>query len=1270
MKVNNMEEGLKNYKWELTYSTSGLKDNGEPTDILHDFYIPALKRITEYDRVAGYFRSSSLAAASQGYTSFLNHGGKMRMIVGADLQLQDVAAILAGNNQRLSDKLMEELENEDTWPEAVRNGVALLGEMVSSGRLKIKVAFRVKASTNEPLSVDSTEDGYVHEKWFVMKDSEGNRIYGSGSLNESRTALVLNAENIDIHCDWDSSKDALRVCGAEERFNALWSNENPYMVVKEIPDAVRDRLIHLKTITNKPTEIDGTVIQTEIEPSVEEMLKFAVLRDAPKMPNGLYVGMYSAPVEPWPHQEIVSRKLIESHPYSYLMCDEVGLGKTIEAALAMRSLILSGRAKKVMIVAPASLTDQWQRELAQKAMLPFAKTRVRPGGTGKIDHEYIYPRPAEDIDTDLYSPDFNIISSGLVSRKERVSAIDRSEECDVILVDEAHYARRQNPRGGSLETAKYGNLYKSIDEHLKKKAKGLWLATATPMQIDAIEVFDLFRLTDRTGQYEADPTLSMTYFQLMGKLIGEMSLTRQQWAILGQSYAQIEALDPFLWNNIQKTAVTSKNRKVLYNLPLKDPMRADVKYLKQPMFSASPLSRVMMRHTRRLLEIYRQNGELSSNLATRHIRPICAIEFTPEEETFYNSLEDYCSGLNEQMRKYNHQLRQIMGFYLNFLQLRFASSFYAIQQTLTRRLKRVNQTLILGGRTFETEEEFQDAIDQLRDSDEYDEADISEITFDALLKDRNQKDLEWERDELKKMIDHLGLMSQTPSKIQRLLEELSARTVRGRVRQTVLFTRFYDTLKNIRDYLRIRSSGMRVGVYSGGHAEWYDPEAGRDVSTTHEEIKRLFLTGEIDLLLCTDAAAEGLNLQTADLLINFDLGWNPMKIEQRIGRIDRIGQKYSDIEVMNMCYLGSTEEKVYGRLCERLQLAGLVVGAQQISMLPVDQEMFRKLHSGEITLEQLEKEAKDRLKKQKEATAQMEMSPQDMYDMYHRISGDMHSKEYPADLQSIWDAFTTSSYFENLGAKILPNGRWHLPASDYASEFTGTISREMADTPEEFMTWGNDTIDFIMNNMANRLEDCPCVKRVSVTEGIVEVGGYVVATTNGKMLITSYSSLSGLYVDHTSTIEETDIKSAKAKLKLIAKAEAEKTVVAMKAIKKNAEVADLHETLVRSCAVAVLEKYKNSGINKYSDIAKALTEIKNPLFTAELPYNKFTGKANLLVFPIFEASGKISVNICGELYNSCSELIQRSASELHKKKTEIAVEDVLHRVSPKKPTIG
>ena len=75
-----MERGLKEIEWRLTYYTSDMAENGKPVDILHDFYLPALNLVTRYDRVAGYFRSSSLAAASQGYTAFLRHGGKMWLL--------------------------------------------------------------------------------------------------------------------------------------------------------------------------------------------------------------------------------------------------------------------------------------------------------------------------------------------------------------------------------------------------------------------------------------------------------------------------------------------------------------------------------------------------------------------------------------------------------------------------------------------------------------------------------------------------------------------------------------------------------------------------------------------------------------------------------------------------------------------------------------------------------------------------------------------------------------------------------------------------------------------------------------------------------------------------------------------------------------------------------------------------------------------------------------------------------------------------------------
>ena len=202
-----MASDFQSVTWRLSYRTSAMNLDGEPTDILHEFYIPALRLASAYDRVAGYFRSSSLAAASQGYTSFLDRDGRMRLIVGTDLDSVDVTAILAGDEARLSHALLKELEAPDTWEEAVRDGVTLLSFMVASGKLEVRVAVRKNAITGEPMVMEAADDGYVHEKWFVMVDKNGNHIYGSGSLNESKTALMYNAENIDIHCDWEGGSD-------------------------------------------------------------------------------------------------------------------------------------------------------------------------------------------------------------------------------------------------------------------------------------------------------------------------------------------------------------------------------------------------------------------------------------------------------------------------------------------------------------------------------------------------------------------------------------------------------------------------------------------------------------------------------------------------------------------------------------------------------------------------------------------------------------------------------------------------------------------------------------------------------------------------------------------------------------------------------------------------------------------------------------------------------------------------------------------------------
>ena len=138
-----MGGGLSGYEWEIDYRTSAITLDRRPVDILHDFYIPALRRSVGYDRMAGYFSSSFLAAASQGFSSFVGRTGHLRLVVGASLAAQDVEAILKGDEERLTSRLDESLGDPGAWPEDVERGVDLLTWMVAHRYLELRVAIRI-----------------------------------------------------------------------------------------------------------------------------------------------------------------------------------------------------------------------------------------------------------------------------------------------------------------------------------------------------------------------------------------------------------------------------------------------------------------------------------------------------------------------------------------------------------------------------------------------------------------------------------------------------------------------------------------------------------------------------------------------------------------------------------------------------------------------------------------------------------------------------------------------------------------------------------------------------------------------------------------------------------------------------------------------------------------------------------------------------------------------------------------------------------------------
>ena len=1261
-----MSDTFKDRKWRFSYKTSSVDEQGRPINVLRAFYIPALSRAVTYDRMAGYFRSSALAVASEGYTAILNRKeGHIRLIVGADLDVKDVQAILNGDEQRMTNELLNELKEPENWDEAVQDGVSLLSAMIAAGRMEIRVALRKHSSSGEALAFDDTSDGYVHEKWMVLKDAGGNTIAASGSFNESLTAMKLNAENLDVYCSWNEGTDAERIREYESSFNMAWKNQSPALAVLPLPVAVRERLITIGNTYGKQQEIDERIRKLRLQPKAIDLLRFAVLKDAPYMPGGEMLGIYTAPVEPWPHQEIVARRLVNTWPYSWMMCDEVGLGKTIESALAMRSLYLSGIAKRILIAAPKSLTKQWHRELHEKAMMPFALSAASP----KVSHSYIGEElPVED--GQLFSPDLNIVSTGLIAREKHEKALGKSKGYEIALVDEAHYARRRNPVDGDMNPPDYGKLYHALENTLLKKTSSLWMATATPMQINQIETWDLLRLTRRAASYQNDPTLTLNYYGVLGKQVRDEELSPDEWRFLGRSFEQLKTSDPFLWDQIQKTCVDTKNAKVLaglsiYNQSIK---HADRKYLNRPLFAASPLSRVMMRHTRSLLEVYKNHGELNSNLAHRTVLPLSAVQFTSTEKILYDMLEDYCAELNVQIQSANENARTMMGFYLNFLQLRFASSMDAISLTLQRRLEKVRLTLKIGNKP-QSQEELDEIIAEIKSQEDMDvdETDLDDVTLDSLLKDRSITDLEWEKNALQEMLAAYESMHETPSKIQQLLILLDSRkTAGGRISQTVLFTRFLDSLHSIRNYLKTRNPNLRVGVYAGQEAVYFNPVSLKDTSTTHEEIKRLFRDGQIDLLLCTDAAAEGLNLQSADMLINFDLGWNPMKIEQRIGRIDRIGQKYTEIFVLNMCYVGSTEEIVYGRLWERLKGANLIVGTQQISLLPVEAEDFKKLAEGKLTEKELEKKAKEKIYEQRRINASMEINAEDQYYMYRKASMNAKNNPLPADLESVWDALERASFLD--GATIDEEHRiWHSEGCDAYPKLEGTTNREEISEMLPLLTWGNRRFDSFLQAQADDLSArySNCVKRIEVKDASRMAVAWLVAEKSGKTaLIQSYRKLKDLEIDETAVISQEAVKAAEKELLVTVRKRSELSARSKQIIQQNQDFARAQSYLIMLGACAFLEEQSATGNTGASSAIKDMETARStkgkrfllPWKSEEYIDINYVFPANIVGHQVFMPVGDV-------LYDCILKRCYRALNAIkYKKKSAVTVDELISNI--------
>ena len=143
----------------------------------------------------------------------------------------------------------------------------------------------------------------------------------------------------------------------------------------------------------------------------------------------------------------------------------------------------------------------------------------------------------------------------------------------------------------------------------------------------------------------------------------------------------------------------------------------------------------------------------------------------------------------------------------------------------------------------------------------------------------------------------------------------------------MIFTQYTDTIDFLREELG-RDRALRLMCFTGRGGEVPSGD-GSWSPISRDEAKRCFRAGEADILLCSEAAAEGLNFQFCGALVNYDMPWNPMRVEQRIGRIDRLGQAHATIRIFNLHYEDTVEADIYQALSERINLFQGVVGPLQ-----------------------------------------------------------------------------------------------------------------------------------------------------------------------------------------------------------------------------------------------------------------------------------------------------------------------------------------------------
>ena len=571
-----------------------------------------------------------------------------------------------------------------------------------------------------------------------------------------------------------------------------------------------------------------------------------------------YFGLSISRVDPLPHQlEAVYDYLLKLPSVRFLLADDAGAGKTIMAGLLIKELKLRGLAERVLVVCPANLTFQCQRELREKFDERFL---VLKGGD--IRDQFGINQWLDQKQT--------ITSLDLAKREDILPGL-RQVHWDLVIVDEAH---RMSARDETHKSQRY-----RLGELLRDSSDNVLLLTATP--------------------HKGDPHNFTLFLQLLDR----------------DAYADVKSIREAM----------ERRRAPFYLRRTKEAMVYFPERQEDGAWAAKPVF-------------------------TKRITNTAGFTMDGAEFDLYQAVTRFVKRQSARAAAQGDDPRsRAVGFLMSLYQRRLASSAHAMRRSLENRANRLEEGLKQAqdlARTAPPSLPDWEDLEELEDT----ERERLERMLEAVTLAGNAEEVRKEIAELKQLAGQAATVEATgqEAKLTRLNEIMREQGFFDDPDQRLLiFTEFKDTL----DYLveRLKSWGFRVGFIHGGMRPGSRDEPGSRLHTEQQ-----FRDGQIQVLVATEAAGEGINLQCCHILFNYDIPWNPNRLEQRMGRIHRYGQRF-DCLIFNFVATNTIEGRVLQRLLAKLQeirdaldddavfnVVGEVLPAAQVD------RVFRDYYSGKL----------------------------------------------------------------------------------------------------------------------------------------------------------------------------------------------------------------------------------------------------------------------------------------------------------------------------------